>query len=91
MFYLMRNTTRRLEKKQSRTVARILRNPEEYAPLFAIRNCREYDTVLAHLNDLVDDVGDKSEDPRHHFIDTLRLLIDANDEGHHKISDASRV
>jgi HTH-type transcriptional regulator / antitoxin HigA len=76
---------------RSRTVTRTLRNPEEYAPLLAIRNEREYDTAVARLNDLVDEVGDNPKDSRYRFIDTLSVLIEAYDEEHHKISDASGV
>lgn len=68
-----------------------LKNPEKYAPLLAIRNGREYDTAVARLNDLVDEVGDNSKDPRYRFIDTLSLLLEAYDEEHHKIPDASGV
>ncbi len=68
-----------------------LKYPEKYAPLLAIRDGREYDAAVAQLNDLVDEVGDNSKDPRYRFIDTLSVLIEAYDEGHHKISDASGV
>jgi HTH-type transcriptional regulator/antitoxin HigA len=74
-----------------RTVTQTLRNPEKYAPLLAIRNGREYDAAVAQLNDLVDAVGDNPKDPRYRFIDTLSLLIEAYDEEHHKIPDASGV
>ena len=68
-----------------------LRNPDRYAPLLAIRNQREYDTAVYHLNRLVDEVGDKPGDPRYRFIDTLSLLIEAYDEAHHAVPDASGV
>ena len=68
-----------------------LRNPEKYAPLLAIRNEREYDAAVAQLNELVDEVGDNSKDPRYRFIDTLSVLIEAYDEEHHEIPDASGV
>jgi HTH-type transcriptional regulator / antitoxin HigA len=74
-----------------RTVTQTLRNPEEYAPLLAIRNGREYDAAVAQLNDLVDEVGDNLKDPRYRFIGTLSVLIEAYDEEHHKIPDASSV
>jgi HTH-type transcriptional regulator/antitoxin HigA len=74
-----------------RTVTRTLRNPENFAPLLAIRNAREYDAAVAQLNDLVDEVGDNQKDPRYRFIDTLSVLIQAYDEEHHKIPDASGV
>ena len=74
-----------------RTIIRTLRNPEKFAPLLAIRNVREYEAAVAQLNDLVDVVGDHPKDPRYRFIDTLSVLIQAYDEEHHKIPDASGV
>ena len=74
-----------------RTITQSLRNPEKYAPLLAIRNGREYDAAVAQLNALVDEVGDRPKDPRYRFIDTLSVLIEAYDDEHHKIPDASGV
>lgn len=71
--------------------SRALTNPAEYAPLLAIRNAREYDAAVARLNELVDAVGDNPRDPRHRFIDTLTVLIEAYDEEHHPIPDVSGV
>ena len=76
---------------KSRTITQTLRNPEKYAPLLAIRNGREYDAAVAQLNDLIDEVGDNRKDPRYRFIDTLSVLIEAYDEEHHEIPDASGV
>jgi HTH-type transcriptional regulator/antitoxin HigA len=72
-------------------VIRTLRNPDRYAPLLAIRNGREYDAAVAQLNHLVDEVGDNPKDPRYRFIETLSVLIEAYDEEHHKLPDASAV
>ena len=74
-----------------RTVIQTLKNPEQYAPLLAIRNGREYDAAVAQLNDLVDEVGDNPKDSRYRFIDTLSLLIEAYDEEHYKTPDVSGV
>jgi HTH-type transcriptional regulator/antitoxin HigA len=74
-----------------RTTPRTLRNPETYAPLLAIRDRREYDAAVARLNDLVDEIGDNPRDPRYRFIETLSLLIEAYDEKHHEIPDATGV
>jgi HTH-type transcriptional regulator/antitoxin HigA len=73
------------------TVIRILKNPKKYAPLLAIRNRREYDAAVAQLNHLVDEVGDNPKDPRYRFIDTLSVLIEAYDEEHHRLPEASAV
>lgn len=72
-------------------LTRTLNNPEKYGPLLAIRDEREYDTAVARLNQLVDEIGDNPKDPRYRFIDTLSVLIEAYDEEHHKIPDASGV
>ena len=74
-----------------RTIARNLAHPEEYAPLLAIRNQREYDAAVARLNDLVDDVGDNPRDPRYRLIDTLGVLIEAYDREQYPIPDTSGV
>ena len=68
-----------------------LSNPEDYVPLLAIRNAREYDIAVAQLNQLVDEVGDNPKDPRYRFIDTLSVLIEAYDEEHYPIPDASSI
>ena len=72
-----------------RPITRALKNPEDYAPLLAIRNAGEYDAAVAQLNDLVDEVGDNPKDPRYRFIDTLSVLIEAYDEEHHEVPDLS--
>ena len=68
-----------------------LKNPERYAPLLAIRNVREYDAAVAHLNHLVDAVGDNPRNPRYRFIDTLSVLIEAYDADHYPIPEATAV
>ena len=74
---------------KSRTITRRLKNPEDYAPLLAIRNAKEYEAAVAQLNNLVDEVGDNPKDSRYRFIDTLSVLIEAYDEEHHEIPDLS--
>ena len=66
-------------------------NPAKYAALLAILNAREYDIAVAQLNRLVDEVGDHPKDPRYRFIDTLSVLIEAYDEEHYPIPDASSI
>jgi HTH-type transcriptional regulator/antitoxin HigA len=68
-----------------------LANPDDYAPLLAIRNAREYGTAVAQPNRLVDEVSDHPKDPRYRFIDTLSVLIEAYDEEHYPIPDASPI
>ncbi len=74
---------------KSQTITRTLKNPENYAPLLAIRNAREYEAAVARLNELIDDVGDNPKDPRYRFIETLSVLIEAYDDEHHEIPDLS--
>src|SRR5580704_6853197 len=74
-----------------RIIDLVVANPDDYAPLLAIRNAREYDIAVAQLNLLVDEVGDHPKDPRYRFIDTLSVLIEAYDEEHYPIPDASPI
>ncbi len=67
-----------MKKRQKKPVT--LRDSSRYAPLLAIRNAREYDRAFAHLNQLVDEVGDNPRNPRYRFIDTLSLLVEAYDQ-----------
>jgi len=66
-------------------------DPACYAPLLAIRNPREYDAAVAHLDQLVDEIGDNPKNPRYRFIDTLSVLIQAYDEENYKIPVATPV
>jgi HTH-type transcriptional regulator/antitoxin HigA len=76
---------------KTRTIKRTLKNPEHYAPLLAIRSAGEYNAAVTRLNELVDEVGDNTRDPRYRLIDTLSVLIEAYDEEHHAIPDVSGV
>lgn len=80
-----------MEKMNTRTIVRSLKKPESYAPLLAIRNAREYDAAVEKLNALVDEIGDHPKDPRYRLIDTLSILIEAYDEEHYPIPEASGV
>ena len=76
---------------KNRRVDLVEADPARYAPLLAIRNAREYDAAVDQLNQLVDEIGDNSKDPRYRFIDTLSVLIEAYDEEHYRIPDATPV
>jgi len=80
-----------MEKMNSRTIVRSLKQPESYAPLLAIRNAREYDAAVEKLNALVDEIGDNPKDPRYRLIDTLSILVEAYDKEHYPIPDTSGV
>jgi len=76
---------------KSRTIRQTLSRPERYAALLVPRNPREYDAAVSRLNALVDEIGDNPSDPRYRFIDTLSVLIEAYDNEHNKIPDASCI
>jgi len=76
---------------KTRTIVRSLKHPEHYLPLLAIRSEREYDAAVAQLDQLVDEVGDRPQEPRYRFIDTLSLLIEAYDHAHHAVPDLAGV
>src|ERR1700723_1173801 len=80
-----------MEKMNSRTIVRSLKQPESYAPLLAIRNAREYDAAVEKLNALVDEIGDYPKDPRYRLIDTLSILVEAYEKEHYPIPDTSGI
>jgi len=69
----------------------VSKNPESLQPFLAIRTEREYDAAVARLNALVDEVGDNTRDARYRLIETLSVLIEANDREHHSLPEASGV
>jgi HTH-type transcriptional regulator/antitoxin HigA len=66
-----------------------LDHPARFAPLLAIRDALEYDAAVAQLTQLADEIGDNPKHPRYRFIDTLSVLIEAYDEEHHQMPEAS--
>jgi HTH-type transcriptional regulator/antitoxin HigA len=75
----------------ARTILKALKNPSAYGPLLAIRNEKEYDRAVIALEALVDEIGDHPGNQRYRFIDTLSVLIEAYDDEHHAVPDASGV
>jgi len=67
------------------------KNLESLEPFLAIRTEREYDAAVERLNALVDEVGDKIKDTRYRLVETLSVLIDAYDQEHHRLPEASGV
>jgi len=53
------------------------------------RNGAEYDAAVAQLDALVDEVGDRPDDPRYRLIETLSVLIEAYDDRLAPIPDVS--
>ena len=76
---------------KTRTVVEPMKNPESMEPFLAIRTEREYDAAVAHLNALVDEIGDHPKDPRYRLIETLSVLIEAYDREHHSLPEASGI
>ncbi len=68
-----------------------LKNLELLEPFLAIRTEREYDAAVARLNALVDEVGDNIKDAQYRLIETLSVLIEAYDQEHHSLPDASGI
>jgi len=74
---------------KSRTIIRTIKHPKHLGPFVAIRNDREYDTAVAELDRLVDEIGDHPENPRYRLIETLSVLIEAFDADHHALPAAA--
>ena len=59
------------------------------APLLCIRNEREYNAAIKHLNELLDEIGDNEKHPLYSLLDTLGTLVHAHEEEHYPIPDVS--
>jgi HTH-type transcriptional regulator/antitoxin HigA len=51
----------------------------------------EYDARVERLNRLLDEVGDNPDHPLYRVIETLALVIEAYDDRHHALPEASDV
>ncbi len=67
------------------------KNPESLRPFLAIRSEREYELAVDHLNALTDVIGDDPKNPLYRLIETLSILIEAYDQEHHGLPEASAV
>jgi HTH-type transcriptional regulator/antitoxin HigA len=61
----------------------------EIAPILSIRNEREYDRAVKHLNQLIDEIGDKQRHPLYGLLDALGTVIHAYEESNHQLPQAS--
>ena len=52
------------------------------APLFSIRNEREYDRAVKRLNELVDAVGDDEQHPLYGLLDALGAVVHSYEQQH---------
>ncbi len=55
------------------------------APLLTIRNEREYNAAMKHLNELLDEIGTNEKHPLYSLLDTLATIIHAYEEEHYPI------
>jgi HTH-type transcriptional regulator/antitoxin HigA len=53
------------------------------APLFSIRNERDYDVAIQRLNQLIDEVGIDEQHPLYGLLDALGAIIRTYEEQHH--------
>ena len=54
-----------------------------------IRNERDYDRAVRHLNELLDEVGANERHPLYGLLDTLGTLLEAYEEKHHPLPQLS--
>lgn len=58
-------------------------------PILTIRDEREYDLAVGHLDELLDEVGANEGHPLYGLLDTLGTLIRAYEEEHHPMPQVS--
>ena len=61
------------------------------APIFSIRNERQYDQAVKRLNLLLDEIGDNESHALYGLLDTLGTVISAYEETHHAIPKVKEV
>ena len=62
-------------------------NWENIRSLLTIRNEKEYDAAVKHLNELLDEIGTNEKHPLYTLLDTLGTLVHAYEEKHYPIPD----
>lgn len=58
------------------------------SPLLTIRNEREYDLAIQHLNELLDEIGADESHPLYELLDTLGTLVSVYEAQHHPLPRA---
>ena len=58
-------------------------------PLLTIRSEQDYDAAVARLGSLLEEIGEDEQHPLYGFLDTLGTLIQAYEEEHIPIPEAS--
>lgn len=59
------------------------------SPLLTIRNDDEYDAAVERMNKLLDEIGADEKHPLYSLLDTLGTLIQAYEEEHHPLPEAT--
>jgi HTH-type transcriptional regulator / antitoxin HigA len=59
------------------------------APIFSLRTDADYDTAVARLNELLDEVGTNEKHPLYSLLDTLGTLIYTYEEENLKLPNAT--
>lgn len=62
-------------------------------PFLSIRDEKEYDAAVQHLNELLDEIGTNEQHPLYSLLNTLGTLIHVFEEEHYptdRFADASR-
>lgn len=57
--------------------------------LFSIRNEREYNAAIEHLNELLDVIGTNEKHPLYSLLDTLGTIIQAYEADHYPVPASS--
>lgn len=57
------------------------------SPLLTIRNEKDYDAAIEHLNELLDEIGTDEKHPLYSLLDTLGTLIHTYEEEHYPIPE----
>jgi HTH-type transcriptional regulator/antitoxin HigA len=58
------------------------------SPLLIIRNEREYDLAVQHLDELLDEIGTDESHPLYGLLDTLGTLVSVYEAQHHSLPTA---
>ena len=61
------------------------------APLLTVRNEREYNAAVKHMNELLDEIGTNEKHPLYSLLDTLGTRIHAYEEEHYPIPESTGV
>jgi HTH-type transcriptional regulator/antitoxin HigA len=75
----------------TREIANVHLHWARIAPLLSIRNEQEYDRAIAHLNQLLDEIGTDTTHALYGLLDTLGTLIHAYEQEHYPMPECDAV